>query len=218
ILALCAAFIPSYLCSAPRRLGVSATFLDFRLLYFWVAAAVAGLMGLRFKKAVGLMLLLIVAIGVAAVPVLKHPWRRLESEMPVAELRLLGIKDGMRSIEFTPRDGDTYFLEIPGNGITVGAEALRTSDYYFFIDKPAMYRLKTVSAAGEGEAVQIFTKESHDTGGKLQEWLQNLARRLPGWEVEPLLATAERLLPLFRYSVYLGVEEGATVRLERPER
>ena len=218
ILALCAAFVPSLVCALSRRVRVSAAFLDYRLLYSAAGAAIAGFMGLRFKKAVGLPLLLIVAIGAGAVPALRHPWRRVEAGTPVAELRLLAITNGMRSIEFTSRDGDTYFFEISGNGITVEAEVLRTSDYYFFIDRPEMYRLKRVSDARGDDGIHLFTKDPDDAGGRFREWLQSLAREFPGWYVEPLLATTERLLPLFRYSVYLGGEEGAVIKLEQPKR
>ncbi len=217
ILALCAAFVPSSLCSVPRKLRVSQDFLDQRILYFAAAAAVAGLLGLRFKKAVGLPLVFVIAIGVVAVPILRQPWYRMEPGEPVAELRVLAFVDGKRSIEFTPRGGDTYFLQVPGTGITVEAAVLQASDYYFFIDKPQMYRLNGIAPAGSGAQVPVLANDQGDAAGRFQEWLQKIAQHLPGWEVKSLRAESLLLLPLFKYNVYLAGEDGPAVKLVQPQ-
>ena len=219
ILAFCAAFIPSSACTAPRRLRVDGAFLDLRILYLAAGAAAAGFLGLRFKRSAGLPLLFIAVAGAAAIPAVKYPWRRIDPEAPAAELRVLSIVDGKRGIEFTPYYGDTYFFELPPNGITVEAAVLRTSDYYFFIDRPVMYRLKSVSPFRGDKVVFLSSSESSGAGGKFQNWIQNLALRLPGWEVESLNIGAEKLLPLFRYAVYVGGGDGESpsIKLVQPE-
>ena len=217
ILAFCAAFIPSLLCATPRRIRVDNTFLDFRILYFAAGAAAVGFLSLRFKRAAGLPLLFIIVAGSAAIPALKYPWRRLSPEIPAAELRVLSVVDGKRSIEFTPHAGDTYFFELPQNGIAVEAAILRASEFYFFVDRPVMYRLESVSPFDGGDFVSFSSIGSSDAGGKFQNWLQNLALWLPSWEVESLSIRTEKLLPLFRYAVYLGGEEGPSIELVQPE-
>ena len=218
LLAFCAAFIPSSLCSTPHSFRVDSAFLDFRILYFAVGAAAIGLLGLRFKRAAGLPLLLIIVTCSAAIPALKYPWRQIHQDAPVAEFRVLSVVEGKRSVEFTPYAGDTYFFELPQKGIAVEAAVLRASDYYFFIDKPVMYRLQSVSPYGNRDAVFLPPSGSGEVGGKFQSWLQNLALRFPSWDVESLTIGAETLLPLFRYAVYLGGEEGAFIKLVQPER
>jgi hypothetical protein len=217
ILAFCAAFIPSSLCTAPRRLRVDPAFLDLRILYLAAGTAAAGFLSLRFKRAAGLPLLFIVVVGVAAIPAIKYPWRRINPDAPVAELRVLSIVDGKRSIEFTPDHGDTYFFELPSNGITVEVAVLRTSDYYFFVDRPVMYRLKSISPVGGDEAVFLSSDPSNGAGGGFQYWLQNLALRFPAWNVDSLSISTEKLLPLFRYAVFVEGGDGPSIKLIQPE-
>jgi hypothetical protein len=217
LFALCGAFIPSTVCSTPQRLRVSPEFLDHRILTTAGAAALAGLLGLRFKRVAGLPLLLLISVGTGAIPVIRHPWRQFEEGAPVAEVRLLSISNGNRSIEFNPRDGDTYFVELPGNGIEVEITVLQASDYYFFVDKPMMYRLKSIAPPGGSEQVYNVVDEGGDAGKRFQAWLQSNMQRLPGWDVRSIHVTANVLLPLFRYAVDLGGKDGPEIRLVRPD-
>jgi hypothetical protein len=221
ILAICAAFIPSSVCSQPRRLRVDTTFLDVRLLYLALGAAAVGLLALRFKRAAGLPMLFIVVVGAVAIPAVKYPWSALSADTPVAELRVLSAVDGKRSIEFTPSGGDTYFFELPGTGVAVGAMVLHTSDYYFFVERPAMYRLTHISplVPDDGASVNLMSDGavSGDPGGKFQSWLQNLFLKLPGWKVSFLTIESDRLLPLFKYAVFLGGQDGPAITLVLPE-
>lgn len=217
VLAFCAAFVPSSLCFTPRRIRVDAAFLDIRILYFAAVAALIGLLGMRFKRSAGLPLLFIIVTFTAAIPALKHPWYRLYQDTPVAEFRVLSVVDGKRSIELTPYTGDTYFFELPQDGITVELAVLRASDYYFFVDRPVMYRLKSVSPFDDGDEVAPSALGAGDAGGGFQNWLQSLALRFPAWEVESLAISAEKLLPFFKYAVYIDGDGDAAITLVQPE-
>jgi len=217
VLALCAAFIPSSFCSDPPGLRVSRNFLDLRILAMAAGSAVAGLLGLRFKRSAGLPLLFLLALGLSAIPVVRYPWRHYDTAVPLAEFRLLSITSGGRSIEFTPHSGDTYFVEMTGTGIAVNLDVLSTSDYYFFADKPLMYRLRSISPAGNEEISYSLAENAGKAGKNVQAWIQQKMQNLPGWEVYSISAQTERLLPLFRYAVYLNEESRPEIRLMQPQ-
>ena len=217
LLALAAAFVPSSFCVEPVKLRVSPAFLDLRILYTFAAGVVPAFAGLRFKKSVGIPLLVVLSLASAMAVSLKYPWRRLETDRPVAEVRLLSISAGRRSIEFTPDSGGTYFYELDGPGVRIEVTTLVTSDYYFFTEKPAMYRWSSVGAA-EGSGEHIALPNDRDGNSRFQMWLQSIGESLPGWESRILALESDRLLPLFKYGIFLDGEGGPRIELMTPER
>jgi hypothetical protein len=84
-----------------------------------------------------------------------------------------------------------------------------------------MYRLTHISplVPDDGASVNLMSDGavSGDPGGKFQSWLQNLFLKLPGWKVSSLTIESDRLLPLFKYAVFLGGQDGPAITLVLPE-
>jgi hypothetical protein len=223
LLALAAAFVPSSFCIEPVKLRVSPAFLDLRILYTFIAGLVPAFAGLRFKRAVGIPLLVILSLSAAMAVSLKYPWRRAEPGVRVAEVRLLSIAAGKRSIEFAPDSGGTYFYELGSPGIQFKVTTLVTSDYYFFVDRPFMYRWETISAAdgykvvAEGSRTSIALPNHREGGSSFQAWLQRMSEILPGWDSYILTIEADRMLPFFRYGILLDGEGGPRIELMKLE-
>ncbi len=217
LLALAAAFVPSSFCIEPVGIRVSPAFLDIRILYIFLAGLVLGFVGLGFKRAAGIPLLVILALVTTMAISITYPWRPVDRDRPVAEVRLLSIASGRRSIEFTPDSGDTYFYELDGPGIRFRVITLDVSDYYFFVEKPFMYRFDSVSAAGN-DKVTVSLDNHRTAGSSFQKWLQHIGVMLPGWDAVPLTVEADRLLPLFRYAIYLTGENGPRIELVAPKK
>ena len=148
---------------------------------------------------------------------LRYPWGSLDVNTPIAEFRILAIQDNRKSVEFTAGCGDPVFVEIVGEGVTVGVRTLRTGDYYFFTDKPYMYRFAGLYSASSPEGTSDLSSRSVDNfATRYQRWIQRLATRLPGWQSELLEIRTERLLPFFKYAVFLGDDNDLRIELIRP--
>ena len=171
-----------------------------------------GYLGLRFKRAAGIPIVVILSVSIAFAILVIHPWYSVSPSQPEAGLRILAIGGGKQSVEFSEIDKGPVFFELESGRLEVIVELLETADYYFFVSRPFMYRFIRLVKTGTYSGSTTETRPDLST---FQMRIQAFAERLPGWGTRTIAVEAPRLVPLFSYSINLDGPDGPAITLGR---
>lgn len=217
ILALAGAFLSSSLCKSPFRLGVSEEFLDDRIAYMFGASTVLSFFSLRFKRAVGILILFLLFVATIASGLMLYPWEAPMDNSPIAQFRVLSQDDEGMSVEIISSKHDSMFQRISGGGLQIHGLLLSAADYYFFIKKPFLIRLTGFSHMGGKDPNNLPSSPGLGIWERGRSWLQEQMSFVPGWRIRPVVITGEALVPLFRYGIYARDNFGLYIQLEESE-
>jgi hypothetical protein len=116
--------------------------LDMRLLYYFGGAMVFFFLCFRFKKIIGIPLLLIVATSSIAFSLYLQNWEPFNGETVVGEVRTLSAQEDLLNLEFIDKTDNSRFISLKGSYYIPMLELLYLDDYYVPLGSKTSYHLK----------------------------------------------------------------------------
>lgn len=181
-----------------------------RWLYFGCAAACAGFVAMRFKRSVGLPLLVAAAILAFIVGTGLRPFKPLLARgSEVGHFRLLSVNGEAMNVEVNVAGSLPVLGAIQASALAPMVRLVNFADYYFFLVAPSFYRLDGLAAFSAAAR-----RSDHDlrlpdpTGHRVAS-----APRFPG--IENRLIVASPVTPALLQDYVVTLDADRSVRVTR---
>ena len=203
--AIIVALVGTFL-SGPERI------IDIRLLFLFLPTAVASGTALRFKRAVGIPVLVVVFVSTVYFFNGLWDWSCHSSNGEILRFRVVSVSQDVTKIEVLDGNRESQFLSLPGGGINLQIESLSAVDYYFFAAKPAYYR---ITGLGEYSSGTEQNAEQDGATPRLFSGIGATIARLPGWDLKQIGVGPIEVQELWTFSLVLENAESARLVLIR---
>jgi hypothetical protein len=196
--------------------------LDPTLVYFALIVAGLAFLGLRFKKAAGIpMFVLITAIVVLAFSFLQA-WAAFTGEAEIAQVTVLSATGDSLYLELDlPGDGSPTILTLEGQYFAPVVETVIFEDWYVFLGRRSLYRFIGLSGfvRERDEAGYRFRQTADDyyfpepsgITGSLYRWFEAKEQRLPGVKTVQVEVDLKRARTLHEYSIRVQSDGGVQI-------
>jgi predicted DNA-binding WGR domain protein len=196
--------------------------LDRALVYFALIVVGLAFLGLRFKKAVGIpMFVLVTAVVVLSISFLQA-WGAFTGETEIAEVTVLAATGGSLYLELElPDDVPPTILAIEGEYFAPVVEMVIFEDWCVFLGRRSLYRFIGLSG---------FVRERDETGyrfrqtpgdyyfpepsgitGSLYQWFEANEQRIPGVKSVQVEVDLKRARTLHQYSIRVQSDGGVQI-------
>lgn len=196
--------------------------LDRALVYFALIVAGLAFLGLRFKKAAGIpMFVLLTAVVVLAVSFLQA-WAAFTGETEIAQVTVLSASGGSLYLELEQPDGrPPTIVTLEGQYFAPIVETVIFEDWYVFLGRRSLYRFIGLSG---------FVRENDETGyrfrqtmgdyyfpepsgitGSLYRWFEANEQRIPGVKSVQVEVDLKRARTLHEYSIRVQSDGGVQI-------
>ncbi len=140
--------------------------LTIRLLFFFGGVTGVSFFAVRFKKSIGLSLIIVVIVLFFSLPVILQPWTCFNmKQKKIMEFRVLSIKDDIIKLELLFEEESSEVIDLGSSALSVIAGELVFSEHFIFFRKKRLYRLEGFRAYSieEKDGEKVYArKESAD--------------------------------------------------------
>ncbi|MBN1411893.1 MAG: hypothetical protein JW969_13675 [Spirochaetales bacterium] len=209
---LCGLLIPG-----PRKI------LDIRLIYFFTGAAVFSFIIVRFKKAIGLPVLILSSLFIIALLLFFQAVTAFTGETEIARIKVLSASDNRMKLELTvPRDPGPELVAMDGDYFSPVAKIVVFDDFLVFFGARTYYRfigLTSFVSDSEGGIPKQATvyNFSHPLG--LSETIYNFVEEneqsIPGIKTVQVDMSLKKARELGTYAVMIQNDGGVEIIVEQ---
>jgi hypothetical protein len=190
-------------------------FFELPVLYYFLGVTGISFLAARFKKSVGIVVLMVLLIFPFMFLSYLSYWDCKDSREKIVQLRMLTTEASSHRLVLYD-DGRTYFYELDSEIIAAKIETVSLSPFYIFGTKRQLYMFKgfaIYSAGKDGQAVELTVPEI--SGVEENRWfrfLHSALNKLPGIGSTVHYGNASVLVPLQKYALY--IEDNAKFAVE----
>ncbi len=210
LLALAAVFIPG-----PSKL------LDVRLL--WLALATAGVtfFAFRFKKAVGIPVVLLAAALVIMTGLFLQSVHAFTGETEIAKVRVISANASAMKLELVPASGEPEMLSMEGDYFAPIVKVVIFNDFWVFLGSKTWYRFEGITSFREvdengrltlhqGNTDYYFPKPS-GISDSLFRYMEKNEGRIPGIKAVQISLDGKRAREFSSYSIRVENDGGVEI-------
>jgi hypothetical protein len=187
------------------------------LLFLAVATAAVSLAAFRFKKALGLPVLVLALLLVAAVGLLLQSLHAFTGETEIARVRVISASGREMKVELLPQGGETQEFTLKGDYFAPVVKVVIFSDLYVFLGAKSWYRLEGLisnrSQVADLARPEAEYRVSHPSGisESLFAFLESADNRIPGIKSVQTEITLKKARELGAYSIRVQNDGGVEV-------
>jgi hypothetical protein len=194
---------------------------DVKLL--WLAGVAAGLsfLAFRFRKALGIPVLLLSILLIAATALFLQSLHAFTGETEIAKVRVVSSKDSGMKLELIPTAGQTEMLDMEGQYFAPVVQVVIFNDFWVFLGAKTWYRFlgltsfKSVTQAGratyrQGNTDFYFPKPS-GISEALYSYFEKNEGKVPGIKSVQVNIDMKRAQDLASYSIRVQNDGGVEI-------
>jgi hypothetical protein len=212
-----AAFLFGLLLPGPEKIQ------DIRLLYFFGGSAFVAFFAVRFKKSVGLPILVLSSLLVIMVMLFFQAITAFTGETEIARLKVLSLKDEGMKVELSlPGNPKSELVDLQGEYFAPVAKIVVFDDYLVFFGARTYYRflgLSSFKAAKTGEIPVQATIYNLARPSGLSEtvysFFEQNEKSIPGVKTVQMDMNVKRARELETYRVMVQNDGGVEVVVDR---
>ncbi len=204
--------------------------LDRRLIYFFLGLFFVSFLGFRFRKAIGLPILLLLSILFLSVLLLLQSFTAFTGETGIGTVGVLSVSGGVMDLEVSlpepSPDEDRFFVSLQGQYFAPVVELVMFDDILVFLGGRTLYRMVGISGfEAVREGAQVSYRQS-DQGfrfpdppgisARLYQLFERYGDRIPGVRSVQVDLDLKLARSLRTYSLRLQSDGGVQVVEERP--
>jgi hypothetical protein len=209
-------------------LGLAALFipgaqkiLDIRLAY--LAAGVCGVafLAMRFKKALGIPILVLIILLFGAAGLFLQSVRAFTGETEIAKVRILSASSPLMKLELSPAIGETQIFEMEGEYFAPIVKVIIFDDFWVFLGAKTWYRFEGMTSfreVNEGGRT-VFRQGSTDhyltqpmgISENLYSYFEKFEREIPGVKTVQVNMDLKRAKELGSYSIRVQNDGGVEI-------
>ncbi len=220
-------FVCLYL-SAAILLGLAAVLIpgpekirDVRLAYLAVGAAGVSFFALRFKKALGIPVILLAALLVMVTGLFLRSLQAFTGETEIATVRVIGATDSRMKLELIPEKGEAKMLDMEGGYFAPIVKVVIFDDSWVFLGAKTWYRFVGVTsfrAIREGDKT-VFRQGNTDfyfgnpsgIAEAVYSFFENNEKGIPGVKSVQIEVDMKKARELASYSIRVQNDGGVEV-------
>jgi len=210
VAALAAVFIPG-----PRKI------LDIKLLYFFLATGGFFFLIFRFKKSIGLVVVIaLIALALTMIAFLQS-LTAFTGETEIGQVRILDLREGEMKVEVIPADGVSTIRWMAGSYFAPVVRVVIFEDFFVFLGAKTWYRFDGITSFEPEKTEQGRSFRQQDTdltfpsppgiSDKLWDLYERYEARIPGVRTVQIEMDLKRVRELSVYSLRIQNDGGLQI-------